>query len=178
MMIALIFDTETSGLVSNRTLRLDRQPEIIEFTGMLTNLKTGRVKKKLDQLIRPKNSLSEEIIKITGLTDEKLKDAPAFIDVAQNISSMIESAPLVIAHNATFDRDMVDIEFDRLGKKLSWPKVVCTVEQTIHFKGHRLSLTDLHLHLFEEPFEGAHRAASDVKALLKCCCKLYEMGCL
>jgi len=29
-MIALVFDTETTGLVNNRTLRLDRQPEIIE----------------------------------------------------------------------------------------------------------------------------------------------------
>jgi len=177
-MIALVFDTETTGLVNNRTLRLDRQPEIIEFTGFLADLKTDRVKKKLDQLIRPKNPVPAEITKITGLTDEKLKDAPTFVDVAQKISSFIESAPAIIAHNATYDRDMVDIEFDRLGQKLSWPRTLCTVEQTIHFKGHRLSLTDLHLHLFDEPFEDAHRGAPDVKALLRCCCKLYEMGCL
>src|SRR6187399_3181485 len=40
-MIALVFDTETTDLVTNRTLRLDRQAEVIEFYGVVADLTSG-----------------------------------------------------------------------------------------------------------------------------------------
>lgn len=177
-MEALIFDTETSGLVRNRTLKLDKQPEIIEFYGCVVNLKTGKIKKEYETLIKPKKPIEEIITKITTITNEQLEDAPPFAKVAKPIKTFLESGKVVIAHNMSFDKDMVDIEFERMEDKVKWPKMLCTVEQTIHIKGFRFSLSALHDHLFGEPFAGAHRAKVDVAALLRCCVKLHKDGVL
>jgi len=156
--IAFIFDTETSGLIDNRTLPDAKLPEIIEFYGCLADLSTGEVLSEVDLLIKPARAISDEITRITGLTNADLVDAPAFI-----------------AHNASYDVEMVNIEFDRIRSPIIWPrKVICTVEATLPLKGHRLSLQALHELLFGEQFPAAHRARNDVKALLRCCVELYK----
>lgn len=175
-MIALLFDTETTGLINNRTLQLDLQPEIIEFHGVIANLKTGKVSKKLSLLIKPAKPITAEITRITGITNKIVEKRPPFAKVAPSIFKMIEGAPMAIAHNLTFDREMVEIEAQRLGKKVTWPKTLCTVEQTVHIKGFRLTLTKLHEHLFNKTFDGAHRAGGDVAALLRCCVQLHKDG--
>ena len=175
-MIALIFDTETSGLIKNHSIRLERQSSIIEFYACLVDLATGELKSELDLLIRPPGVLEAKITKITGLTNEMLAGAPAFCDVAADIKKEIESAPVVVAHNLSFDREMVDLEFERLGENVEWPRQICTVEQTLHIKGFRLSLGALHEELFGEKFVGAHRARVDVAALTRCCVELHRRG--
>lgn len=173
-MRALIFDTETSGLIENRTLRLDKQPEIIEFYGADVDLVNGKILDELDVLIKPARPIDDEITRITGLTAADLEGKPPFAQVSQSIRELIERAPLVIAHNLSFDQEMVDIEFERLGQTpIAWPRCLCTVEQTIHIKGFRMNLSGLHEYLFGEPFAGAHRAKVDVAALIRCCVELY-----
>jgi DNA polymerase III epsilon subunit family exonuclease len=173
-MQALIFDTETNGLAENRTIKLERQPSIIEFYCCLVDLKTGNVAFEFDTLIKPPKPLDEVIVEITGLTDDMLKEQPSFAQVADNIITAIESAPLVIAHNASFDKEMVDIEAGRIGRIIDWPRVLCTVEQTIYLTGKRLTLTALHEYLFGVKFNDAHRAKIDTQALARCCVELYE----
>lgn len=181
-MKAFIFDTETTGLVTNRKLKLKSQPHIIEFYGCLVDLKKGKVLSEINQLIKPPDPflVTEEITRITGLKYEDLKDAPPFEDVAEKIITALEKAPVLIAHNLSFDKEMIEIEADRCwDQKIKWPKrLLCTVEQTIHIKGFRLNLSGLHEHLFGEKFEGAHRAKVDVEALTRCCVKLVKMGVL
>lgn len=185
-MKALIFDTETTGLPKNRTIKLEHQPEIIEFAAFTVNLKTGKISKKYQTLIKPAKALSDTpgfgekktITQITGITNEMLKDAPNFKAVSKDIIKMIEKAPVVIAHNLSFDAEMLDIEAERLKTPIRWPRKICTVEATIAMKGFRLNLTKLHLELFGEAFEGAHRAQGDVEALTKCSIELFKRGLL
>jgi DNA polymerase III epsilon subunit-like protein len=80
----------------------------------------------------------------------------------------------VIAHNLSYDRDMLNIEFQRLGHFIAWPPGLCTVEQSVHYKGYRLNLTGLHEYLFGQPFAGAHRARPDVEALTRCCVEMFK----
>lgn len=181
-MRALVFDVETTGLPKNRTVKLNLQPEIIEFAAFMVNLKTGKVLKKYQTLIKPSKLLSDTpafgekktITQITGITNEMLANAPSFKDVSKDIFTMIQKAPVAIAHNLSFDAEMLDIEAERLKYELKWPRKICTVEATIAMKGFRLNLTKLHLELFGEPFEGAHRAQGDVEALTKCCIELFK----
>lgn len=175
-MRALLFDTETTGLIDNLTIAIDKLPEIIEFYGCYADLGNGQIESELNLLIKPSKSISAEVTGITGIDDEMVREAPAFGQVADEILMYIQNAPLVIAHNLSYDKDVVNTEFKRLGQCVNWPPVLCTVEQTIHIKGFRLSLSALHETLFNEPFSGAHRAKVDVKALLRCCVRLYEMG--
>lgn len=177
-MKALLLDTETSGLVSNRSIKLAEQPHIIEFYAALVDLASGKIESELDFLIKPPQPISDEITKITGITNERLVNESPFAQHGAQIKNAIENAPLVIAHNASFDREMIDIEFERLGSelKIKWPSILCTVEATVHLTGYRLTLSALHEHLFGVPFAGAHRAKHDVQALLKCCVELYKRG--
>lgn len=185
-MKALIFDTETTGLIENRALRLDRQPEVIEFYGCLVDLATGKVEEEIDTLVRPTTPITEKnernfkgktirsIKSITGIDNAMVEDFPEFGGVADKIFDFIEKAPVVIAHNLSFDVDMLEIEADRLKRTIKWPEKICTIEQTIFLKGFRLSLGDLYEMLFEERFPGAHRARADTEALTKVCVELYK----
>jgi DNA polymerase-3 subunit epsilon len=172
---ALVLDTETTGLVSNHTIKLDRQPELIEFYGCLVDLDTGEILKEIDTLVKPKVlTLPDKIKQITGITEAMLGNAPAFSSIAGDIKELIESSPVVVAHNASFDQEMMDIEFERIGQTVDWPPLVCTVEQSVHLKGYRLNLGDLHEHFFGERFKDAHRAKHDVAALVRCCCEMHK----
>ncbi len=184
---AVLIDCETTGLVFNHSLPLNKQPEIIEFYGCLANLETGIIANDFHTFIKPNTAISDKpvdkhkkrtITDITGIDNAMLVDKPNFAAVAPRIKDLIEQAPLVIAHNLSFDREIIDVEFERLGQTLSWPQCICTVEQTVHLKGYRLDLTTLHEVMTNEKFLGAHRANVDVAALLRCCVAMQRDGLL
>jgi DNA polymerase III subunit epsilon len=175
---ALVIDTETTGLVANHTIRLDRQPEVVELYMCDLDLETGRVEDRFDGFFRPANGVQDETTKITGITWDMVSAAPTFKEKAAAIKEIVEGAPTVIAHNCSYDVEMLTIEFERLGIKVAWPPLICTVEQTMHLKGFRLSLSALHELLFGEKFDGAHRARVDVAALCRCATELYGRGLL
>lgn len=188
-MRALLLDTETTGLIQNRSLSLDLQPEVIEFYGLLVDLDKPRAKSVvLHHMIKPSRPFPERaevvngkrgrktITDITGITNAMLAKCPTFKKVHAEIFGQIEAAPLVIAQNVSFDRDVLDVEADRLGVKIRWPTVLCTIEQSVHYTGERLNLNNLHEHLLGVRFEGAHRAEADVQALLRCCVEMRRRG--
>lgn len=172
------FDTETTGLIENVTVKDEKLPEIIDFYGGLFDVDTGKIVDEVDILIKPTiaKKLPEETVDITGIDDNMLKSKKQFSAYAPLIKRMIEHAPIVIAHNAAYDKEMLDLEFNRLDQKIKWPRVLCTVEQTMHLKGYRLNLTALHEHLFGEGFPEAHRARTDVTAMIRCIVELVKRG--
>lgn len=176
-MIDLIFDTETTGLTENSLRSLDKQPHIIEFYGCLLDRDTFTVVGELDLLIKPPIKITPEITKITGITNDMVRDAPRFADVAGSISDLLSKADRKVAHNEAFDHQMLLFEFARLDICVPFPKErICTVEQTEHINGYRMKLTDLHEYLFGTPFKGAHRAKVDVEALTRCYVELIKRG--
>lgn len=175
--LALVGDTETNGLSFSRLIPLKRQPKVTEVFLALVDLDVGPEPLwEIDSLINPGSPLSAEITKITGIDDEILKDAPTWPKVAPLVRAGIEGAPRAIFHNASFDVELIDMEFERDGETLKWPPILCTVEQTIHILGHRLTLQGLHEYLFGERFREAHRAKNDVMALVRCCVELRKRG--
>ncbi len=172
----LIFDTETTSLIKNSAQRLDKQPHIIEFFGLTLNEELEEVE-VWQSLFSHHKPLPEDTIRITGITDDIIAGAPFFFTKAEEIKAHIESHDCVAAHNLNYDMSVVDFEMDRANLKVNWPEErICTVEQTEYLKGFRLSLTALHVYLFEEEFKNAHRAEGDVRALTKCFIKLKERG--
>jgi DNA polymerase III epsilon subunit-like protein len=175
-MIALVLDTETTALVANRTMADSWLPEIIEFYAEMVDLSNETSFAYLHHFIKPMRPISEEITKITGIDAAMVADKPVFKELAPLIIELIEKSPAVIAHNAHFDRECLDIEMQRLGLEITWPRTICTVEQTIHLTGKRLTLSALHEHLFGERFQDAHRASTDCKALIRCARELFKRG--
>lgn len=185
-MRALLLDCETTGLIYNHTVGLHMQPHVIEIylCDAIITKKGFTIDREFEQLIKPPQPLANKsagprskktIESITGITDEMLKDAPPFAQVAERIFGYLEAAPLVIAHNASFDRECLDFEAERLGRSINWPRTLCTVEQTLHVKGHRLKLTELYELFFGEKY-AAHRARADVLALLGCVTEMHREG--
>ena len=172
----LIFDTETTNLVENFERPLTKQPQIIEFFGLVLGDDLEEIE-TYHSYFKPTVAIMPIITKITGLTDEKLADAPRFADKAIEIRSLVEKCDVAVAHNASYDRTVVDFELKRAGSRhMQWPRVICTVESTEYIKGFRLSLAALHLELFGEAFEGAHRAEHDVRATARCYVELVRRG--
>lgn len=175
-MLDLIFDTETTGLIDNTLKPLDKQPHVIEFYGMLVDRDTFEIKSELDLLIKPPIPITAEITKITTITNEMVVDSPTMSEVYIQISDIMNHADRWVAHNLAYDLQIMKFEAQRLGKTLTAPQLLCTVEQTEFIKGYRLSLNELHEYLFGEPFKGAHRAKVDVQALYRCYVELIKRG--
>lgn len=161
-----IFDTETTGLVKNSSVKLVDQPYMIEFAGVLL-ADDDTISEELTFICNPRIKIEPIITKITGLKQEDLDKHPAFgTEQADKLQGFFGKAQLAVAHNFTFDKAIVSFSFQRLERQLTWPeKVLCTVEATEHLKGRRLKLHELHSLLLGREFEGAHRAMADVKAL-------------
>jgi DNA polymerase-3 subunit alpha len=173
---ALLFDTETTSLVANHQLPLQHQPRIIEFYGCVID-EEGELLDEYEFICHPGIDITEEITKITGIKPEDVKAKPGISAYAEGLKRIIESADALVAHNLSYDFFVLTAEFERLKMDVRFPITrVCTVEETIHLKGHRLSLSNLHEHLFGEAFSGAHRARVDVQAMVRCFNEMRKRG--
>lgn len=190
-MRAIIFDTETTGLIKSRFAPLEAQPHMVEFFGLALEWKARKPTKKdpstggwkevatLGMLVNPGIEISAEITRITGIDNDmvkyekKITDPDCYIPIA----NFLASGDIVVAHNLGFDEAIVDIDMKRASYAVAWPKrKICTVEGTEHLIGRRMKLIELHQHLFGEPFEGAHRAENDVRPLTRCFIELWNRG--
>lgn len=173
----LFFDTETTGLIKNPIAPVTMQPHVIEFCGIATDEKGGR-ERVLQFLARPPVRLDAKITEITGYTDAILAKEQPFNENAEKLREFIQSADCIVAHNLKFDMRMLSFEFRRLGYVAGkWPaKKICTVEATEWIKGRRLTLSQLHEHLFEEGIVDAHKAENDVRAMMRCFFELVKQG--
>ena len=178
-MQAVLFDTETTGLIRNHSLPLNKQPHVFEIAAIRIEIdKEGNHREcgRYQTLLEPPVKLIDKIVEITSVTNEMLVGEKKFAEVADEFALFVDGADAIVAHNLAFDMGMIDFEYRRLGRQFEWPaRKTCTVEQTMHLKGHRLNLSKLHMLLLGEPFEGAHRAMVDVEALTRCYLKLLEM---
>ena len=103
----LIMDTETTGLDA---LKGDRIIEvgIVEMVGRKF---TGE---KLHVYINPQRGMDDEVIRIHGISEAFLADKPTFDQVAQSLYDFMDGAE-IIAHNATFDMNFLNMEFAKVG---------------------------------------------------------------
>jgi DNA polymerase-3 subunit epsilon len=103
---AVLFDTETTGL---EPLAGDR---VVEFAAieLENDLPTDR---HFHRLINPGRDIPEEVVRIHGITDAHVRDAPRFEAVVDDILAFLGDGVL-IAHNAPFDFGFMNAELARL----------------------------------------------------------------
>ena len=177
----ILFDTETTGLVQPDARPLSKQPYIIEFAAI--KLKDIGPFKELDRIefkCTPGFPLSEEIIKITGLTDDDLKDEQPFAAYYTMLTDFFLGEKYLVGHNVNFDTSLLRFALGRMGKVIQfpWPPVhIDTVTATYGLKGYRLNLDKLYFEATGKPREGrSHRAMQDVEDLRKCLLWCIEKG--
>lgn len=166
-MKTLVFDWETTGLTLHPDAPLDKQPRAIEFGGALLDA-SGAELETASILINPGTlPLPPEIVKITGITDADLTDAPAFATVLPQLRRLFEQADLCVAHNLPFDRAILRHELARANvADFPWPRhELCTVGLYRDHWGRNPRLIELYEAVMGRPLAQTHRALDDVRAL-------------
>jgi DNA polymerase-3 subunit epsilon len=134
----IVFDTETTGL---DPFSGDRLVEI-GAVELINHIPTG---KEYHQYINPMRSMSEEVVKVHGLTEEFLSDKPTFDEICDDFLAFIGSDSKLVAHNAPFDIKFLNCQLRELNKPLiDDSRVIDTVViARKKFPGSRVNLDEL-----------------------------------
>ena len=163
-----MFDLETTGLPKAEGADLDLQPRITEFGAIKLNESLEEVE-VLEFLVNPGIPLDPKITKITGLTDENLKDEKPFVARLDEVVNFFLGEKTLVAHNLPFDKTVLKFELERLDKVTSFPwppNQVCTVEVGEEIWNKKRKLGDIYKEVTGKEHKGAHRAIADVRALI------------
>jgi DNA polymerase III subunit epsilon len=117
-------------------------------------------------LVKPETDIPYYITKLTGITNEMVKNAPRFFEIAKTVVEMTAGRTFV-AHNVKFDYCFIQQEFSRLGYDYN-RKTICTVKLARKllpgYKSYSLGKICSQL---EIEINGRHRAAGDALATVK-----------
>jgi DNA polymerase-3 subunit epsilon len=153
----ILFDVETTGL--------DQQKDEVIELGMVKfdYLPDGRIvslRGIFSSFHEPSEPIPLEVTALTGITNEMV--AGQRIDEAA-VSSFVDDAVIVIAHNASFDRKFAERYWPIFQRK-AWGCSATDVEWRKHgFEGSRLGYLLNGAGFFHQ----AHRAVDDCHALLE-----------
>ncbi len=108
-------------------------------------------------------------------------------DVLAEFARAVQQTSTLIAHNVSFDVNVVGAEFIRTGMKNVVDKKIhcCTMKESTEYcrlpgrHGFKWpTLTELYTHLFHQPFDHAHDALADCRACMRCFFQLQQLGVL
>ncbi|MBJ8438283.1 DNA polymerase III subunit epsilon [Acinetobacter lactucae] len=116
----LILDTETTGFYFQDGDRIIEVGAIEMINRKLTG-------SSIHIYINPQKPVGDSE-NIHGISDDFLKDKPLYADIADTLFDYLKGAE-IIAHNATFDMNFLDMEFKRVG--LPALSEVCEVTDTL-----------------------------------------------
>lgn len=161
----VVFDIETTGLSPNK--------DMITEIGAV-KIEDNKIIDEFSQLINPQIKIPENIVHLTGITDEMVKDKPTIEEVLPKFEEFIEDAVLV-AHNASFDVGFIRDKFSKIGKRIDNP-VLDTLELSRalfpQLKSHKLNIIAKHLNV---SLINHHRAVDDAKATAEILLKSLEI---
>ena len=117
-------------------------------------------------LVNPEIPIQPFVVKLTGINNAMLVNAPKFFEVAKRIIEITDGC-VIVAHNADFDYRILRTEFRRLGYDFN-VKTLCTVElsqkllpeQPSHSLGKLVRALGI-------PMADRHRASGDALATVK-----------
>lgn len=191
----LVFDLETTGLPPTRKAPtqsdLDQWPYIIQLSAVLYNTHQGNVKSYLNYYVKTDQNITEEIIKITGITNEDCREKGRPIhEVIASFYELYTRADYIVAHNFEFDSRVFLAEIMRqpslpeymakmfsprtgsgsnAGSKHDLPITICTMERyryvcgipAVSAKGYRYTKMPKLSEVYDLVFQTYQKKASD-----------------
>jgi DNA polymerase III epsilon subunit family exonuclease len=128
-------------------------------------IRGGIIVDKFHSLVNPEIPIPRFVASLTGISNEMVRRAPVFADVAPRWLDFVDDSVLV-AHNAPFDTSFLNHEISRVypGHRMVNPHL-CTVKLSRRvlpeLLNHRLDTVADH---FSIPIVNRHRAGSDALA--------------
>ncbi|MEH6682311.1 MAG: DNA polymerase III subunit alpha [Sediminicola sp.] len=186
----LIFDTETTGLPKRWDAPItdtDNWPRCIQIAWQLHD-SMGRLMEHQDYLVRPDGfNIPYDAEQIHGISTELAQEKGVPLsEVLEKFNIALSKTKFVVGQNVGFDLNIMGAEFHRLQVENPLQKLpvldTCTEETALlcQIPGGRggkfklPTLTELHQHLFGEPFGEAHNATADVEATTRCFLELVR----
>ncbi len=154
----IVFDLETTGL----DIINDR---IIQISYIKVNPDGTEIRKNL--FVNPEKPIPTEVVELTGISNEDVKDAPTFKQLAATLNQEFTGCDFAGYNSNHFDVPMLAEEFLRAGIDFDFNKCRLIDAQTIFMKMERRNLAAAYKFYcgrkMEEDFE-AHRADQDTEA--------------
>lgn len=188
----IIFDTETTGLPKNWNAPItdtDNWPRCIQIAWQLHD-DLGNLIESKDYLVKPDGfNIPFDAERIHGISTELAQEQGEDLEfVLDEFNEALAKSKFVVGQNVGFDLNIMGCEYHRASKEtILYDKKVldtCT-EKTANLcqltggRGGRFklpTLTELHLHLFNEAFGEAHNATADVEATTRCFFELIRIN--
>lgn len=154
----IVFDLETTGLdfIRDRIIQISYIKVSPDGTEERENL-----------FVNPEKPIPHEVVELTGITNDEVKDAPTFKALAPQLSEKFKGCDFAGYNSNHFDIPMLAEEFLRAGIDFDFSKVRLIDAQTIFHKMERRNLAAAYKFYcgrkMEEDFT-AHRADEDTEA--------------
>ena len=154
----IVFDLETTGLdfIRDRIIQISYIKVLPDGTEERENL-----------FVNPEKPIPHEVVELTGITNDDVKDAPTFKALAPQLSEKFKGCDFAGYNSNHFDIPMLAEEFLRAGIDFDFSKVRLIDAQTIFHKMERRNLAAAYKFYcgrkMEEDFT-AHRADEDTEA--------------
>ena len=162
----VVFDIETTGLNKEKG-------KITEIGAV--KIRNRQIIDRYSTFIDPEEKLTEEIVKLTNITDDMLAGQRKINEVLPEFLDFVGDAVLV-AHNASFDTGFIRIKAEELGIDNMHNTILDTLElsRTLlkDLKKHKLDIVAKRLGV---SLEGHHRAVNDAEATAGIFLKLIDM---
>ena len=186
----LIFDTETTGLPKKWAAPIsdtDNWPRCVQIAWQLHD-EMGNLLEHQDYLIQPDGfNIPYDAERIHGISTELAQQQGVSLsEMLDKFNTTLSKAKFIVGQNLGFDVNIMGCEFHRLGIQSpmsSMPILDTCTEVTASLlklpggRGGKFklpTLTELHQHLFNQPFAEAHNATADVEATTRCFLELIR----
>ena len=154
----IVFDLETTGL--------DPQHEKITEIGAC-RVRNGCVVDEFQTFVNPEKHIPDEITKLTGITDDMVKDAPTDKDAVSDFINFCGEYPTLVAHNSRFDCSFIDAALKRCNLKFKYRSIdTVPLCRKAFPELDKVKLNIVAEHLGVDDFNH-HRAIDDAKMLAR-----------
>ncbi|MDC7693199.1 exonuclease domain-containing protein [Asticcacaulis sp. DXS10W] len=126
-------------------------------------IRNGEIIDTWQSLINPERRIPAFITELTGISNEMVRDAPRFVDIADAFDAFLKGT-VFVAHNVNFDYGFLSAEYRRLERPFRYPKLCTVASMRRHFPGlAAYGLAPLSRE-FGIELKNHHRALSDAMA--------------
>ena len=157
----VVFDLETTGL--NSSPSSGNMDKIIEIGAY--KIEDGEITESFSTFVNPEKRLTEEIIKLTGITQDMVDNAPSCEQVMPDFYKFCAGSVLVGHNVVNFDFKFVDYYCSKYGYILDRKLI-----DTLHLSQELLYLSNYKLNTIADAFNitfNHHRAVDDALATAK-----------
>lgn len=151
----IFFDLETTGI----NIASDR---IVEISYLKVDLNGNESSKTLR--LNPGIPIPEKVIAIHGISNEDVKDAPTFNEVAKSLARDFEGCDLGGYNSVRFDIPLLAEEFLRAGVDIDLKRRKFVDVQIIFMKMEPRTLSAAYKFFLNKELDNAHSAEADTQA--------------